>query len=82
MQNTLFSGSSYKMPKAKKIFFGQYKYFIYRYWAFFKLEAFNCKVSFHRLTLTTVIVILHLKFEVKVNLKRLAIRNLSRLLNN
>ena len=48
-------------------------YFIYRYSkikkrgnaAFFKLEAFNCKVSFYRLTLTTVIVILCLKFEVK-----------------
>ena len=32
---------------------------------FFKLEAFNCKVSFYRPTLTTVIVILLLKFEVK-----------------
>ena len=32
---------------------------------FFKLEAFNCKVSFYRITLTTVIVILRLKFEVK-----------------
>ena len=50
---------------------------------FFKLEAFNCKVSFYRLTLITVIVILRLKFKVivEVNLKRLAIRDLSRLLN-
>ena len=28
---------------------------------FLKLEAFDCKVSFHRCTLTTVIVILHLR---------------------
>ena len=32
---------------------------------FFKLEAFNCKISFSRITLTTVIAILLLKFEVK-----------------
>ena len=48
-------------------------YFIYRYSKiknrvtrlFFKSEAFNCEVSFYRLTLTTVIVILRRKFEVK-----------------
>ena len=94
MQKTLFRGSSYKIPKVKNYFLVN-MYFIYRYSKiknrvtrlFFKLEAFNCKVSFYRLTLTTVIVILRLKFEVKrlivkVNLKRLAIRDLSRLLNN
>ena len=68
---TLFKGSSYKMPKVKTIFLVNI-YFIYRYSTkkegkrlFFKLEAFNCKVSVYRLTLTTVIVILRLKFEVK-----------------
>ena len=69
---TLFKGSSYKMPKAKNYFLVNI-YFIYRYSKikngvtrlFFKLEVFNCKVSFHRLTLTRVIVILHLTFEVK-----------------
>ena len=52
---------------------------------FFKLEVFNCKGSFYRLPLTRVIVILPLKVEVtivKVNLKKLAIRDLSRLPNN
>ena len=33
--------------------------------AFFKLEAFNFNVSFYRRTLTTVIVILRLKSELK-----------------
>ena len=72
MQKTLFKGSSYKMRKVKNYFLVNI-YFIYRYSKIknrvtrlvFKLEAFNCKVSFYRLTLTTVIVILGLKFEVK-----------------
>ena len=69
----LFNGSSYKMPKAKKLFFGQYILYLSLFnnkknrvtRLFFKLEAFNCKVSFYRLALTTVIVILRLKSEVK-----------------
>ena len=65
MQKTLFEGSSYKMPKVKKTIF----WLIYSLSIviqkkknrvtrpFYKLEALNCKVSFYRLTLTTVIVI-------------------------
>ena len=60
------------MPKAKNYFLDNI-YFIYRYSkikkignaAFSKLEVFNCYVSFYRRTLTTVIVILRLKFELK-----------------
>ena len=72
-KKTVFRGSSYKRPKVKNYFLVDI-YFIYRYsiikkeygnTAFFKLEAFNYKVSFYRLTLTTFIVILPLKFEVK-----------------
>ena len=72
VQKTLFKGSSYKMPKVKNYFLVNI-YFIYRYskvksrvtQLFFKLEAFDCKVSFYRFNLTRVIVILRLKFEVK-----------------
>ena len=73
MKKMLFRGSSFKMPKAKNYFLVNI-YFIYRYLKikknrvtllFFKLEAFNWKVSFYGLNLTTVIVILRLKFEVK-----------------
>ena len=70
VQKALFKGSSYKMSKVKNYFLVNI-YFIYRYskiknnTAFFKLEAFNCKVSFYRLTLKTVIIILRMKFEVK-----------------
>ena len=71
MQKTLFKGSSYKMPKVKNYFLINI-YLIYRYSkikkigyaAFFKVQAFNCKVSFYQRTLTTVIVILRLKFEL------------------
>ena len=66
MQKMLFRGRSYEMPKVKKTI----PWLIYTYPSlfknkknrvtglFFKLEAFNCEVSFYRLTLTTVIVIL------------------------
>ena len=72
MRKTLLKGSSHKMPKVKNYFLVNI-YFIYRYSkikrqgnaAFFKLKAFNCKVSFYQRTLTTVIVILRLKLEVK-----------------
>ena len=73
VQKTLFKGSSHKVPKVKNFFLVN-TYFIYRYSKiknnrvtrpFFKLEASNCKVSFYRLTLTTVIVILRLKSELK-----------------
>ena len=72
MQKTLFGGSSFKMPKVKNYFFCYYILYLSLFKnkkkgnvAFFKLETFNCKVSFYRLTLTTVIVILSLKFEEK-----------------
>ena len=72
MQKTLFKDSSYKVPKVKNNFLLTI-YFIYRYSKikkrvtrlFFKLEAFNGKVLFYRLTRTTVIVILRLEFEVQ-----------------
>ena len=72
MKKTPFRGSSNKRPKVKNYFLVNI-YFIYRYSKikkrvtriFFKLEAFNCKASFYRLTMTTVIAILCLKFEVK-----------------
>ena len=78
-KKTLFRGSSYKMTKVKNYFVVNI-YFIYRYSkikkkqgnvVFLKLEAFNCNVSFYGLTLTTVIVILRLKFEVKCYCKKL-----------
>ena len=58
-KETLFKGSSYKMPKVKNYVLVNI-YFIYCYSkikqygnaAFFKLEAFNCKASLYRLTLT------------------------------
>ena len=56
MQKRMFKGSSYKMPKGKITFWLIYTLSIviqeYRNrvtWFFFKLEAFNCKVSFYRL---------------------------------
>ena len=72
MQKTLFEGSPCKMPKVKTIFWLIYTLCIViqnnkigQRGLFFRLEAFSCKVSFYRLTLTAVIVILRLKFEVK-----------------
>ena len=72
VEKTLFKGSSYKVPTVKNNFWLIYtssiviqkqKNRVTRLLS--NLLAFNCKVSFYRLILTTVIAILRLKFEVE-----------------
>ena len=69
MHKTLFRGSSYKMPKVKSYFLFNIYFIVIQKLKknritphfFSKLEAFNSKMLFYRLTLTTVIFILRLK---------------------